>query len=290
MAPGFDEGLTDFLALEYLRREGPESFQRSLNSRLRYLSSAVDEHGDRAILETMRALESGESVPEIHAFYYTKPALVWNMFRRLFGQEDTYDILARVNESFAGRNWRAECSSVDEYVSKWYGELRDIVEDEAGPEAALFLDAWYKETHPLDLAVSATAQQDEAGDWVLVVALEDEHRPGDLPARELLPLVDLSITTRAGEETATHTEEVTLTGTRTEVEFSYPDKPVSVSLAPWVLDYDLADNHAGLEAPADRLTPVAIVAGLALAAAVGLFLYRRLPGRQKPPPMAGRAQ
>jgi len=188
VAGRFDDDLTDFLALDYLRRRDPETFERALAARVLYFLGAVEKHGDRAILPTMTARATGEAVPEVHAFLYTKPALVWNMFRRLFGEETTYAALRRFHDYLS----RQRLSSYEE----WFGLARQAAREEAGEDAARFLDTWYLEAHPLDLAVSKpTCQQTEAGDWTLTFTLVDGHEPGTPPARASVPVVDVVVVT-----------------------------------------------------------------------------------------------
>jgi len=293
-APNFDDGLVDYLALDYLRRREPEIFQRALTSRAGYFLRAVAEHGDRAILPALTARAFGEHVPEVHAFLYTKPALVWNMFRNLFGEEAAYSILKRFHEELPLRH-------LADYED-WYLILRRLAEDVSGEDAARFLDHWYRQAQPLDLAVESArcrrAGPGDAGDagdadeWVLSFVLRDEGAEGARPAREAVPEVDVVITMDGEGEAAEIIERVRLTGNRTRVELTCPARPVSVRLDSWILDYDPSDNYARLSetGPGDGLLSAAGIGAVLAAAAVVAVLLRRRPVRLRHPPMAGRAR
>ncbi|HCW51685.1 MAG TPA: hypothetical protein DGR79_06430 [Clostridiales bacterium] len=292
VVPGFDDGLVDFLALDYLRYRDPVTFELALTCQMRYFLEAVEEHGDRAILPAMEARAGGEEVPEVHAFLYTKPALVWNMFHRLFGEETTYAALRRFIDIHR-RFQDTDHLPFSDGCKKWFDMLRQAIGEEAGEEAVRFLDAWYLEAHPVDLAVAdVVCRETRDGDWTLAFNLVDEHGSGTPPARESVPLVDVVVVTEAGGSRTTHTREVVLTGDRIEVEFTFPARPVSVTLAPWVLDYDRSDNHAAPErpaAPADKLGTATVAGAVLLAVLAAVHLYRRRPGRVQSPPMAGSA-
>jgi len=76
------------------------------------------------------------------------------------------------------------------------------------------------------------------------------------------------------------------------VELTFPARPASVTLAPWVLDYGSSDNYARSErqaTPTEKLRAAAVAGGVLLAVTAAVYLYRQRPGRVQSPPMAGRA-
>lgn len=96
VAPELDDGLADFVALLYLRERDPAGYEATLAAQREFFVAAVKRHGDRSIARATANRLAGRPLPELHAYCYTKPALVWNMFLNRFGEEATVEAVRRL--------------------------------------------------------------------------------------------------------------------------------------------------------------------------------------------------
>ncbi|RJQ11673.1 MAG: hypothetical protein C4551_00635 [Bacillota bacterium] len=305
-----DEGWADFLAAYYVARTYPESADLQTHAQRTYLLKTIREHGDLAVRDATERHFEERTVPEWHAYVYVKPALVWHMFRGVYGNEAINSLLRALQHETPLRDWSG--------VPWWdkfdfYAELAERV---AGPSARAFCERWFDRAWPLDLAleevtarrVEPTAGEPAAGEpaadepggqdrWAVSFAIRDVREPGVPPASETMPWVEVAVAL-AGDGTGAAqriVERVELGPEVTRVMIQVPGVPEEVVLDPtrWLLDYDYSNNSAKVRVPmtAREIAALAVRVAAGLAGVlVALWLVGRRPKVLKAPPVAGRAR
>lgn len=273
--PSFDDGLAEYSALLYLAERDPEEYTKTLQAKRIYVLDAIRRCGDLPVSSATSAHAQGSDVTEAHAFAYSKPALVWNMFDGLYGREATLEVLRRV----------ARIRDSDRGSPEWQGLVREAVGEVAGEPALRFFDRWWRDARPLDLAVAeATCRPQDptaaAGGWLLSFTVRDNHREGAVDAGDTIPWVEVAITLEDADGRQTEqVQRVDLTGGETTVELQCPRRPVEVRLDPnlRLLDYVPRNDIAKVSLPGARAwqTLVAVAAGVGLSVLVAAFLFRR---------------
>jgi len=234
--PYFDEGLVEFVAINYLHERDPQEFSASIQSQNRYFVEAVELHGDRPINEAVAEDRVGRKVPEYHAFLYAKPALVWNMFRAVFGDKTLVNLLRTLHR----RAWLYDWWTAP--PTTWEDFVRDTVAEVAGQAGVDFYDRWFNQAYPLDISVrdAWVWPIPESGEWHLTFIVEDLHADDQPAARETVPAVPVSVVLDKGGELSPFELRVPLTDDRVRVSTTCPARPVRVILDPerGLLDYD----------------------------------------------------
>lgn len=294
-----DEGLTEFVSDLYVAERLPEVFPKVPRARLQYVLATVADHGDKPIDTAMEEHISTRELPDWHAYCYSKPALAWNMFRGIYGDEATVEVVRRINDLAPTYDWGPRSQD----FGGWWDLCRSAVADVTGESGAAFYDRWFREAVPLDLAfdgAQASRPAPTAGrpEWTVTVAIRDLHGVEVPPARDTIPWVEVGVTVapEAGQPTPPMVvKRVPLTADVVSTEIHVSGQPGQVILDPnaWLLDYDPSNNTAKVSIPPTPAEAAAL-AGLALAAAAALWgvirLARTRPKRTKAPPAVGRAQ
>lgn len=271
------EGVADYTGLRYLESNDPLWYIRELESRRDYFLDAAREHGDRAIADVLRDWSLGHDIPEIHAFAYTKPALVWNMFGALFGHEATAEVI---------RDLGGYSSPTDQLEF-----TRRRMEEAAPGRGAAFFDRWFTECVPMDLAIEDISIEEEGANVSLVI--RDNHGPDYPPAREAIPWVEVAVYWEAEDGTVvTSADRVELSGEsdETTVTITVGGQPIAVRLDPnqSLLDYNPSNNvldHS--KSSGVPSTEVFIVVGAGVAVLAAWLIWRRRRLTQDSPPQPG---
>lgn len=285
-----DEGFTEFVCDLYVARRIPEMFAAAVTNRRTYVLRTFERYGDKPIDEATKThLTTGELL-EWHAYCYSKPALVWNMFRGIYGDEKTFELIRRLNQEAPAYNFGPGGRD----LSGWWDFCAGIVGEVAGSEARAFYDHWFREAAPLDLAVAdvrCRRPAPAAGQkgWSVTLTLKDEHAPGKPAGRDTVPWVEVAVAYEAlngGVETKV--ERVDLTGDSIRVEMTSPGRPLTVMVDPsnWLLDYDPTNNKAEVPVPltlAETMREVAPPAAGVLVLGLAVWLARRRPKTVKAP-------
>lgn len=297
-----DEGWAEFLAAYYMAKTYPNLYPVELEAERGYFLRSVAEHGDFGIKDATERRFSRDDIPEWHAYVYVKPALVWSMYRGVFGDDATRLLLARLqadlpkSDSVASANWSS--SALWDRVFALYTDLAVEAAEKTGSSAAAaraFCDRWFNQVVPLDLGleeVSATRPPGDQGDWTVSFAVRDVREDLAPKAKDSIPWVQVSTSVEGGEPVLTRVE---LMGDVSRATVTVPGRPIKVTLDPgkWLLDYDRANNAVEVPIPptmAEILRVAIPLAALAAAGMVGVWLARRRPAGLKAPPSAGQAR
>ncbi len=315
-----DEGWAEFLALYYVARDYPQRYPAELDAARSYFLTSVGKNGDFAVKEaTQRHFERGD-IPEWHAYVYVKPALVWNMYRGLFGEEAAGMLLANLQKEYPGfalstRDWAAPAFWNE--VFRFYRAQAAAAADATGSSCAVaraFFDRWFDRSDKLDLALedvscvrpaarsggatpgggSATGGAAVQGGkaWTVSFAVRDIREDLTPPAGESVPWVEVAIAVDGGRPVVTR---VKISGDVTRTSVSVPSRPLKVTLDPakWLLDYDYSNNSADVDVTktlAEIVQAAIPVTVLAVVVLVAAWLVRRRPQGVRPPPAAGQAR
>ncbi len=305
--PSLPEGLADYIGLRYLQQMDPPSYFKELGSRRNYFLESARELGDRAISRALQDWSMGRPVPEVHAFVYTKPALVWNMFGGLFGHEVSTRVMREVS--------RFEAESLEEHLDFTRARMEEAVPG----YGAAFFDRWFAECVPMDLRIEKVSvsekepEGDEAGaseagpgveaegevqaegEWRVAFTIRDNHQPDDPPAREAVPWVEVAVEWEGGWHenrerkpggddggqanrwTTVHLVKLSGDSDETAVEIAGSGRPLTVRLDPnlWLLDYNDTDNLVRIR-PKGRLDAVRtlVLSTIALGGVLAFLIWR----------------
>lgn len=283
LAPYFDPGLAEDVAVDFIRRSDQALVDDLLMTKRELLTEQIQgnpwysggaEMGDRTVAgaaATWSRMADPGSLREPFIFLYGKPALTWEMFRAIFGQEAMTGLLRKLASEGAGHD--------PEDVTGWFALVRRSMGDVAGEDATRFYDRWIAEAHRFDLTVrNASAVKTQAGTWLVrftVAGNREGSLTSDLTAGGTVPWVDVAVTCYAG---AVRTERVSLNrpaaspAEELTIELACPGRPIRVELDPdhVLLDYDLSNNVVGVRSALVRAVRTALLIAVLAALAVGL--------------------
>lgn len=278
--PHLDEGMSEFLTLDFLRRSSPAEYAGPAEDLREMFAAYFDQPStigrgaptDRSI--TAYATVWGDSQPtrERIVFGRVKPALVWNMFWGVFGDEAVAAVV-RGSPTLPPVPGSPE----------WYSEVRRLVGEATGEAGLSFYDYWFTEAHRLDLAVTEARFEAVApGRWQVTCLVSEQGGGDGPPAGGTVPWVEVAL--RYGDGPAYETGPATLVPLAERpatVMLECEERPLEVVLDPGVilLDYEPGNNRVRVR-PTTGLgawfpPPVPVVWGLILAGGLGALLFWR---------------
>lgn len=303
-----DEGWSEFLALYYVAVVYPERFPGELGSAHDYFLTSVAANGDFGVIDaTKRHFNQGD-LPEWHAYVYMKPALIWNMYRDVFGEPAMRRLLAALQRDYPLTDWSetqgnwASPAYWDDAFALYRREAVAAAEAEGGSEAATmagaFFDRWFSQKFKMDLALEPVACEGPGeaksggsggspggSNWTVTFTIAEVRDGSAPPAAATVPAVEVAVTTEGGPPV---TARIPLKTAGTQGRIEVPRRPLTVILDPnkWLLDYDYSNNVAEVGAPgavSQALQIAVLLSGIALAVIIALLLRRR-PVAAKPTP------
>ncbi len=266
LAPYFDGGLAEDVALGFLRQSNAEWVATLVEGKRNRLLEGLlyrirNTRGSGGIDMVDVAVASfattgfgttrggfGPGTGERQLFLYDKSALIWETFRFLYGEEIMDSLLHRLVAEGAGRDPRD--------VAGWFQLVRKSLGEVAGESGTRFYDWWIGARHPYDLALKGVrAEESPDGTWVLRATVAKSRFTGSedtpsLTADGSVPWVDLAVSCEGAPPV---TVRVTLPGPgetpeaqvdEVPVEVLCPGRPTQVALDPegWILDYNPSNN------------------------------------------------
>lgn len=275
-SPEIDEGLADFLGVLYLQTQRPEMFPEATRLLRYYYYRAVARYGDYSVC----AAATG-TTPDRRAYRYAKPALIWHMFRGVYGDEAVSSLMRALRE----RLLQVRGLAAEDY----YRLIAELAAGVGGDTARRFCERWFLTDYSMDLAIGTPLAHPAGSNddtWVLSFEVEDRGNP---PAREAIPFAEVRVI--YGQPVAELLTRIELIGRETRVSLNVRGRPLEVTLDPqeWLLDRDPSNNHALVELR-QPLGVRQVVPALCAAVftAVAAWALARRPRRIAGPPVAGR--
>jgi hypothetical protein len=270
------EELATFMSDWYVRERMTQLADQAWLRRLGYYLHAVEEYG---LQPSREAAQAGVG----DAYTYSRGALIWGMFRGLYGDEAAEALLRRLNSS--GLKYDQQGGPV---TNNWDRTVRDAATATVGRQATRFFEVWLGSgAGPrLDYAVENARTDNASG----TVEFFIQDLSADRLAQTTVPEVEVGVQLDSGEAAADLViTRVRLAGELTSVKLVVPSRPLGVLLDPnhWLLDYNPLNNSVPVSEQGAAAPHVTWAVGAVALLGLAWLWLRAQPRRLKAPPSAG---